>query len=107
MTPTCTSRTNHQRRDSFWQHGSVCEDFEKITAAVYAIGGFADGYTDAVFRLLAKLKCPKKGLVGPWYAIMMCCVCHCIAGRTVIADSDVPFSLTRTTHVYTNALIHA
>jgi putative CocE/NonD family hydrolase len=56
----------HQRRDAFWKHGSVCEDFSAITCAVYAVGGWADGYTNAVPRLLAGLTCPRKGLIGPW-----------------------------------------
>ena len=56
----------HQTRDEFYQHGSVCENFTDIEAAVYAVGGWADGYTNAVFRLLAGLDAPCKGLVGPW-----------------------------------------
>ncbi len=56
----------HQRRDDFWKHGSICEDFSKIKAAVYAVGGWADGYSNAVFRLLEGLRSPSKGLVGPW-----------------------------------------
>ena len=56
----------HQRRDAYWKHGSVIENYGDITAAVYAVGGWADGYSNAVPRLLAGLKCPKKGLVGPW-----------------------------------------
>ncbi|SPH23754.1 Cocaine esterase [Defluviimonas aquaemixtae] len=56
----------HQRRDAFYRHGSVCEDFSAIEAAVYAVGGWADGYTNAIFRLLEHLPGPKKGLVGPW-----------------------------------------
>ncbi len=56
----------HQRRDQFWKHGSICEDYSAITAAVYAVGGWGDGYSNAVPRLLANLTCPKKGLVGPW-----------------------------------------
>jgi putative CocE/NonD family hydrolase len=56
----------HQRRDAFWKHGSVCENYADITCAVYAVGGWADGYSNAVPRLLAGLTCPKKGLVGPW-----------------------------------------
>jgi putative CocE/NonD family hydrolase len=56
----------HQRRDEYWKHGSVCEDWEAIQCAVYAIGGWADGYADGVFRLLEGLPGPKKGLVGPW-----------------------------------------
>jgi putative CocE/NonD family hydrolase len=56
----------HQRRDEFWKHGSVCEDYAEITCAVYAVGGWADAYRNTVFRLLEGLACPKKGLVGPW-----------------------------------------
>jgi len=56
----------HQRRDAFWKHGSVCEDFSAIECPVYAIGGWADGYSNAVARLLAGLTVPCKGLVGPW-----------------------------------------
>jgi putative CocE/NonD family hydrolase len=56
----------HQRRDEFWRHGSVCEDFSAIQCAVYAVGGWADGYSNAISRLLAGLQCPKKGLIGPW-----------------------------------------
>ena len=56
----------HQRRDDYWKHGSVCESYADITCAVYAIGGWADGYVNAVPRLLAGLTCPRKGLVGPW-----------------------------------------
>src|SRR5690606_30119980 len=50
----------------YWKHGSVCESYADITCAVYAIGGWADGYVNAVPRLLAGLTCPRKGLVGPW-----------------------------------------
>jgi hypothetical protein len=56
----------HQTRDEFWKHGSVCEAPEAITAATYLIGGWADGYSNAVPRMLERLSCPRKGLVGPW-----------------------------------------
>ncbi|MEQ9491645.1 MAG: CocE/NonD family hydrolase [Alphaproteobacteria bacterium] len=56
----------HQARDDFWQHGSVCEDFDAIECPVYAVGGWADGYTNAVPRLLEGLSVPRKGLIGPW-----------------------------------------
>lgn len=57
---------SHQRRDDYWRHGSVCEDYAAIECAVYAVGGWADGYTNAVLRLLAGLPGPRKGLIGPW-----------------------------------------
>jgi uncharacterized protein len=56
----------HQRRDEFYKHGSVRENYHAIQCPVLAVGGWADGYSNAVFRLLANLKCPRKGLVGPW-----------------------------------------
>jgi putative CocE/NonD family hydrolase len=56
----------HQRRDDYWRHGSVCEDYARIEVPVYAIGGWADGYTNAIPRLLAGLAGPRKGLIGPW-----------------------------------------
>ncbi len=57
---------SHPWRNEFWKHGSVCEDYGAIQSPVYAIGGWADGYSNAVPRLLANLTCPRKGLVGPW-----------------------------------------
>jgi putative CocE/NonD family hydrolase len=56
----------HQRRDAYWRHGSVCEDYGAIRCPVYAVSGWSDGYSNAVFRLLANLQVPRKGLVGPW-----------------------------------------
>ncbi|CAF1226462.1 unnamed protein product [Rotaria sordida] len=37
-----------------------------ILCPVLLIGGFADLYTDTVFRLINKLKCPKRAILGPW-----------------------------------------
>ena len=56
----------HQWRDDYWKHGSVCEDFAQITCPVYAIGGWADAYSNAIPRLLEGLTVPRKGLIGPW-----------------------------------------
>ena len=56
----------HQRRDDYWKHGSICEDFSAVTCPVFAVSGWTDGYSNAVFRLLANLKGPRKGLIGPW-----------------------------------------
>jgi uncharacterized protein len=56
----------HQRRDEFWRHGSVCENPEAIRCPVYLVGGWADAYRDAVFRLLESLTVPRRGLIGPW-----------------------------------------
>ena len=56
----------HSWRDDYWKHGSVCENYDAINCPVYAIGGWADAYSNAIPRLLAGLKAPRKGLIGPW-----------------------------------------
>jgi len=57
---------NHQRRDDYWKHGSVCEDFDAIQCPVFAIGGWNDGYQNAIPRLLEGLKAPRIGVIGAW-----------------------------------------
>jgi putative CocE/NonD family hydrolase len=57
---------SHQARDDYWRHGSVCEDYGAIECPVLAVGGWADAYVDAIFRLLEHLSCPRRGLIGPW-----------------------------------------
>jgi hypothetical protein len=61
---------SHQRYDEYWKQGSVAEDYGAIQAAVYAVGGWADAYTNAVPRLIENLDCPRKGLIGPWKHIL-------------------------------------
>ena len=56
----------HQARDAYWRHGSVGEDPSAVTAACYLVGGWADAYSNAVPRMLERLTCPRRGLIGPW-----------------------------------------
>ncbi|PXY28303.1 CocE/NonD family hydrolase [Prauserella muralis] len=56
----------HQRRDEYWLHASVSETYSDVRCPVLATSGWADGYSNAVSRLLAHLDVPRKGLVGPW-----------------------------------------
>jgi hypothetical protein len=56
----------HQRRDKYWRHGSICEDYSAVRCPVLAVSGWADGYSNSVFRLLEHLDVPRKGLIGPW-----------------------------------------
>lgn len=57
---------SHQRRDEYWRPASVREDYAAVRCPVMAVGGWADGYTNAIFRLLEHLEVPRKGLIGPW-----------------------------------------
>jgi len=56
----------HQRFDEYWKHASVWQDYSAIKCPVYAVGGWADGYSNTVFRLLENLEAPVKGLIGAW-----------------------------------------
>jgi uncharacterized protein len=66
MAPFLEYRLRHQRRDAYWKRGSVCEDYGAITCPVYMIGGWFDGYVNAVLSFLANSPGPRKGLIGPW-----------------------------------------
>jgi uncharacterized protein len=56
----------HPHRDQYWKHGSVCEDFGKITTPALIVGGWNDAYSNAVPRLMRGLRCPRKAIIGPW-----------------------------------------
>ena len=67
--PWALTWLKHQTRDAYWKHGSVIEDYDAIQVPVYAIGGWADGYSNAIPRLMAGLKVPRRGIIGPWVHI--------------------------------------
>jgi len=56
----------HQRRDDYWKHGSVCEDYSAIKCPVMSLGGWADNYMNTVAHLVENIDAPVKGIVGPW-----------------------------------------
>ncbi|MDN3555340.1 CocE/NonD family hydrolase [Halomonas maura] len=56
----------HPHRDTYWRHGSICEDFSRVRVPVLAASGWADGYSNAVMRLVEHLPGPCQGLIGPW-----------------------------------------
>jgi putative CocE/NonD family hydrolase len=62
--------TSHQRYDEYWQRGSVAVDYGRITCPVYVVSGWLDPYSSSVGSLLAGLKVPRKGLIGPWGHLM-------------------------------------
>ncbi len=55
-----------QEKGDYWKHGSVSEDYSRITVPVLAFGGWADNYMNAVGELAANVPAPAKGIVGPW-----------------------------------------
>ncbi len=62
--PTAAAWMKHQTRDSYWKHGSVNEDYSSIVCPVFVHGGWLDGYTNAVFRMLEHLEGAQAGAGG-------------------------------------------
>jgi len=58
--------TDHQTRDEYWRHGSVCENYSDIRIPVLAIDGWADSYTNSMLTLMDGLDVPRRAIIGPW-----------------------------------------
>jgi len=65
-TPWLLQYKKQQRDGKFWDRASLNSDYGKINIPVFAIGGWYDGYRDAVFRMAEHLRSPMKALIGPW-----------------------------------------
>ncbi|HUD70481.1 MAG TPA: CocE/NonD family hydrolase [Dongiaceae bacterium] len=66
-TPPWMLTYKRQQRDGpFWDRTALNKRYESIRIPTFVIGGWYDGYRDAVPRLLEKLKAPVKAMVGPW-----------------------------------------
>ena len=61
-----SSWTHHQLPGPFWDHGSICVNYDKIKIPILAIGGLEDGYKTAAERMARKLDNKSKVLIGPW-----------------------------------------
>jgi hypothetical protein len=50
----------------YWRHGSLRPRYDRIACPTMIVAGWADGYTNIVFRAFEQLTCPRRLLVGPW-----------------------------------------
>ncbi len=50
----------------YWRHGSVRPDYDRIICPTMIVAGWADGYTNIVFRGFEALSCSKRVILGPW-----------------------------------------
>jgi putative CocE/NonD family hydrolase len=57
---------SHQRRDDFWRHGSICEDFGGFPVPALVIAGWADGYRNTPLKAVEGMPERAKALIGPW-----------------------------------------
>ena len=56
----------HQTRDDYWKHGSVCENFDDINIPVMIVSGWNDLYVNALTTLMDNLKGRCHAVCGPW-----------------------------------------
>lgn len=65
--PMMKNWLTHQTRDAYWKHGSINEDYDEVRIPVMCVGGWRDGYTSPVFRMVQNLPNPDTcALIGPW-----------------------------------------
>ncbi|MDO8982204.1 CocE/NonD family hydrolase [Cypionkella sp.] len=55
-----------QEKNDYWKHGSVSEDYSRMTVPVLSWGGWADNYMNTVAHLVENVPAPVQGIVGPW-----------------------------------------
>ncbi len=61
----------HQHDGPYWRRGSLAPDYDRITCAIYHVGGWNDGYTNAVLRMHERCtSAPRKALIGNWVHAM-------------------------------------
>ncbi len=66
MAPPLNTWLAHPQPDAYWRHGSINQDYSAIQCPVYAVGGWTDGYSDAILRMMEHLSVPRQALIGPW-----------------------------------------
>lgn len=56
----------HGRRDAYWKHGSICDNFDDVTIPTFVIAGWADGYRNTPWK--ARMGMPDRchAMTGPW-----------------------------------------
>lgn len=57
---------SHQSRDAYWKHGSICEDWSRMTIPVLNIGGWADNYMNTLGHVMTHHPGVAQGIMGPW-----------------------------------------
>jgi putative CocE/NonD family hydrolase len=66
QTPWLIEWLRQQADGPYWRQGSLAPDYDRITCAIFSIGGWADGYPNAPVRMHAHCGAPRKTLIGNW-----------------------------------------
>ena len=64
--PWMLTYKRQQRDGPFWDRTALKTRYDAIRIPTFVIGGWYDGYRDAVPRMLERMKAPVKAIVGAW-----------------------------------------
>lgn len=56
----------HQRKDEYWKHGSISENYDAVEIPALVISGWGDGYLNAPPAAAQNLNANSKAINGPW-----------------------------------------
>lgn len=56
----------HQHDGPYWRNGSLAPNYDQLQCAMLLIGGWNDGYVNAVWRMMEHCTAPRKAIIGPW-----------------------------------------
>ena len=68
--PPMATWLEHQRRDTYWTEEVASENYGGVTCPMLVVGGWFDGYVNTVLRLMERISCPRKAIIGPWQHIV-------------------------------------
>ena len=64
--PWLVEWVKQQTDGPYWRSGSLAPNYDRIQCAMFLIGGWHDGYTDPVLRMMERCTAPRKALIGNW-----------------------------------------
>ncbi len=64
--PWILEQLEEQTYSAYWKQSSLREDYEAVEAATMLVCGWADGYKNISLRAMARMRCPRRLVLGPW-----------------------------------------
>lgn len=68
--PPMATWLEHQHRDIYWTEEIASENYSGVACPMLVVGGWFDGYVNTVLRLMERLDCTRKAIIGPWQHIV-------------------------------------
>ena len=64
--PPMATWLEHQHRDTYWTEEIASENYSGVACPMLVVGGWFDGYVNTALRLMERLDCTRKAIIGPW-----------------------------------------